>query len=708
MTDACPLTPYRHNPSLALFKSLRLPRTYPKVAQWLFGEPQLPFHSDAPLLTPQVFSGSLALRVHHVYDNIGPVFDPFGIDEQIPSRVLSQPQNIPPIHSHSLPESVPPNLQTSITTDVLFTPAARASPTIIVGYSLTTGNAFDPKQTPLQSGTFRDKSHLNGRFAYDLDNDHVIIVINSITPLASGILDFTFVGLTRSRFCYTVPNASYGPHCLPTCVLVMSSNLEVKTNQSFLSNDPPMPVPPLHPNDPGIHTTSSISNFQRFHSNHSTNAEEDAPSTCISSISSDHISALNLAPKLTEQYMEDAEALSRDLHELTRNLQGVFTGPYLYRHTYDPTQPNVILSTLCGALTGVHAPPTQRHRHKMVVHAWQEYAAWIFGIPFHAKSPLANKSAEDSLSTNPYKITHLFWPGHTSKRFLETPRRHDAMIQTDVPSEENIRPSNNDGSGLLLDPHDDNFGVNFLSAIENNDDMGVDGLDLGVMINNLDDASPSDVANIAGANVLANNEKVNKTIANNEEQCTLNVNNTNDMGVVEHLVNSITQEEGGNIVSTSNNLCSGMPQTITVPVPVPVAVGVPVPILASGDKKPIEVPVGNRIVKDCRVCHTCKGLIGRKGIALVDEETLLSEKIEAKKRKNRQSAARSNLRRKEREQQQHHELEERKSQVADLTQRKAWLEAENSALRRAASSRGVNVDHLFGARIQKMGSGAND
>lgn len=108
-----------------------------------------------------------------------------------------------------------------------------------------------------------------------------------------------------------------------------------------------------------------------------------------------------------------------------------------------------------------------------------------------------------------------------------------------------------------------------------------------------------------------------------------------------------------------------------------------------------EVPVGNRIVKDRRVCHSCKGFIGRKGVELVDEETMREEKLEANKRNNRQSAARSNLERKEREELQRTELELKKQMVVSLSARQVELREENEFLQRCALERGINLPYNY-------------
>lgn len=77
-----------------LQKSLHLPRAYPRVARWLFGDPHLAFHNNILPLTPQLFSPSATLRTHSVYEGIDAPFDTFGIDEHIPDSDPSHSDTI--------------------------------------------------------------------------------------------------------------------------------------------------------------------------------------------------------------------------------------------------------------------------------------------------------------------------------------------------------------------------------------------------------------------------------------------------------------------------------------------------------------------------------------------------------------------------------------------------------------------------------------
>lgn len=410
MTNFRYATPPPPNPSRSLYKSLRLPRSHSKVATWLFSDSHLPFHEQVPLLTPHAFSTSFAVRVHQHYDGIGPLFDPFGVEDSPPPSVASSASTMSDIASQTFqstvvspPESPSPGSSSSglmpiretqgasITFDLLLTPVAYATPSIVVGYSLTTGNAFDPRMSPIQSGTFRGKAHLNGRFAYDVENDHLILVVNAITPLVSGIVDFTFTGISRDRFFYTVPCAPYGPHRLPSRVLAMFSNVEIKMAT------------------PNNKSPSSDLKFQKFMQRASSTMD------CVPCENE----VANIYQELSQQSLKDVSSLLEGMRSLSQNMRGSFEGPHLRRDIYDPMNGKRILSRLTGGLQAVQIAPNESHRQAMIVYGWSEYCAWAYGLRAQRRTAgLINSATASS------------WPGADYVESAPRGRRH-AAVQTD-------------------------------------------------------------------------------------------------------------------------------------------------------------------------------------------------------------------------------------------------------------------------------------
>lgn len=727
------------DPTRALHKSLRLPRAHSKVARWLFADSHLPFHREAPLLTPHAFSTSFALRIHHSYNDIGPMFDPFGVEDSQPPSVTSaetgpeigavsssaastaselasqtlqsatmemsspasnspspspspqvqqhrqhqkqnqyqhklhmsqhqypsssssgsssaslhdgrtsssaintpqwherfrdrnsqqnnqrkpvsssQPReynqhvnasrsapsmssspspsrhppppnpptsssyqashstysppqaspiyttpqsNSPPIssiyppaqshpHQHQMFSGlqntrsqgvVAPSNHASISIELLLTPVALATPTVIVGYTLTTGQSFNPQLTPMQSGTFRGKAHLNGRFAYDVENDHFLMAINAVTPLVTGIMDFTFTGASRDRFFYTVPCAPYGPHRLPSRVLAMMTNTEVKVT-----------TPPSN-----IFLTPELRSYMKG----PTGSSDCVPTPdAVSAIYGD-------APRAAATGVPN---LVDGMRSLANHMQGLFEGPYLRRDVYDPMNSNRVISRLTGVVTGFKAAPTAAHRRTMVLYGWQEYCAWAYGLRTqHRAAGLISAAAP--------------WPGSDGADNVAKGRRSVA-IQTDAMSDDDTTP------------------VCKCSSNDSNDQIEEE-IDIGDDLDN-------PVAPVAITGQL------------------------------------------------------GLSRSVGVNPPT---------------------------VQERQPCYACNGLVGRTGVTLIDDEQMRVQKLESKREKNRQSAIRSNLRRKKREENQRIELVCNKRRATELGVRRNVLEAENEQLRQNIERNGLLV-----------------
>lgn len=771
--------PKAANPTDTLNKSLRLPRTYPKVAKWLFAEPHLPFHSDAPLLTPHAFTGSAAVRVRHSFQNIGPVFDPFGVDEETTPHVFppSQPSTVKEPQFDFIKPA-------GYIIDLLFTPVARAASGVIVGYSLSSGQSFDRQASHEQSGTFRGKDHLNGRFAYDMDNDHVIVVINGLTPLVSGIIDLSFLGQSRHRFFYTVPNAPYGPSRLPTRVLVMLTGLEIKINPLESDFNDPLLGVPFTSLDPALNGFSKDlpdlrlkdgfiddDNGLNLHTN-SQLTPLDTPHTSRSS------------HQLSKSYAEQLTEIVADLHNLAISMQGVYKGPYMRRDVFDIFDSKRVRSSINGLVAGAHLPPTRDYRRLMAIYAWQGYASWAFGIRSQRRGATLGLFQPDSqlaieqLSHNNFKPAHIVAEE-------PVPDRRNAMTQTDTPQNrsnlnhhvaETLYPSsflspfprNSSGSNNatnLLTPRqfgmDDDHTTNnpttrtcFRSSVASctawteaerakaTHPFEINSIDTSALasdpaiINHTPDSAESDMEPGVMADPAAVLSSMDPSTGRSSTTTAGKFSVPSAQASTSLSLGSATPLTGG-IAPTSGLPPPGMSMAVPMGPATPMFMGIPascgsVPMgsgltpsctpgtcgtpasscmgngsspmgLCSGQvpgplnhstpavgfNSAIKIPINGPIVKDCRTCHWCKGLIGRRGVTLVNDEMIQAEKLEARRRKNRESAMRSIKRRREREEQQRRELDDTKKRVVDLRTRRSKLIAENDYLRVLAASRGL-------------------
>lgn len=772
-------------PSDALYKSLRLPRTYPKVAQWLFAEPHLPFHSNAPLLTPHAFTGSVALRACHSFENITPVFDPFGVDERV----------TPTVANSSAP---PPNLDSDSSkpagyiVDILFTPVARATPGIIVGYSLASGQSFDPYRNPFQSGTFRDKDHLNGRFAYDMDNDHVIIVVNGLTPLVSGIIDLSFLGQSRHRYFYTVPKAPYGPHRLPSRVLVMLTGLEIKvytpdgesdeehlTITSVLSDNPLQP-PDLRLRDGDINDNGGISYQDHPNSNQSGGTRVQPQSYSLS-----------------RNYAEQLSEIVSDLHNLALSMHGVYKGPYMRRDVFDLSNPKKVRSSINGQVSGAHLPPTRDYRRSMAIYAWQGYTSCAYGLRSHRREAqlyLSLHQAQQCLEPRPAQTPDPPPPHPTPPQSSaqespqiseeETPsNRRNATTQTELPefsfddidlkdcqrATESLFSWNSGGSNKPLnsdieeDPVDPAIEmvdiaratariesraasctawtkVGDVEGIRDHEIVSIDtmmpasgpGLPIEATVNQSSNSSANHTDPGGGTNPTELRAGIGTPAAiestSGHANLPIDIESRSACGATPFIEGFAPSLALAVPVGPTSSVFTGMPfngpsvsmrsdglSFCDTGIP---GLGAPAfnmdggqsssmdmrsatingtinsTSLVSGTNTGFGLPINTPITKDRRTYQRSNAPIEGGSPTASNEEEGQAEKVEARRRKNRESAMRCITRRREREEQQSRELADCKEKLMILAARRSRLLAENNFLRKVAASWGLMANNM--------------
>ena len=233
-----------------LRNELILPATNPRVAHWLFSNRNDTYHPDAPLLAPDSFHRAVALSIRHHYStNRGSIHKPDSFAEGI-----SKLMNFPPHVLDLAPDLDINSANTKHGTaavDLLFVPAAMTDG-IMLGYDWAMP-AHIPGNPDVNMDCYpftkSQTTPMLGRYAYDVANRRLTVVINKISHLATGIISMSWddESKSRSRYFFTVPNEQYSFDYLPSKVIICLSNFEIKVKAESLSPSTE-PSTTSHPN----------------------------------------------------------------------------------------------------------------------------------------------------------------------------------------------------------------------------------------------------------------------------------------------------------------------------------------------------------------------------------------------------------------------------------------------------------------------------
>lgn len=621
-----------------LFKSLRLARSSRKVTNWLFSDSLIPYHRNAPQLSASAFAASASLQSSYFLFHFPSHYDPFGVEDGEPNSIPSQSTPHPnPNASDPSPSSDSQFFASS--TDSLLTPVLRVNPSIILGYCIFSGTAFNPVPNSFQPVLLRGKTHFTGRFAYDTDNNHFLFVYNAVSPHHTLLIDFSFTGLSRECSTYTIPYQEYSYENLPTQVLSLLAIVEAKIQPQFS---------PSHS------------------STHSPSSNLPSDSSSLMQIPGNLFHALNHTPEshpipyglpLVDFSNSPSglaqNSLTLDLQNFIHGIIGRCKGPAILRDVLDPQNEHKLVSRVHGAVASVIAQPAAAQHQNMLVHGWQVYSNFAVGL--RSDLMLTARPRSGTGEASEMRETAQALSG-TSEGMMRH-SIHDSISDSD---EEVIRNSK-------LTP---NASSSAGGSISNYVGMN---------------------ANVSAGAVTGMNSGVG-AIAGASERLRVDADAGVDASVGEGGFASVWKEGEGPGGTTqregaeSGDLVTLAPRVTGTEMNGTGRMGSGV---AANSAEDLSLNEGR--VREVRTCHTCKGLIGRRGISLVDEETMRLEKLEAKKRKNRLSAARSNLRRKERETQQHSELQLQQEMLVELTRREEELRAENLRLRHSAVEQGLLV-----------------
>lgn len=208
-----------------LAAAMQTPSEHSWVANWLFTNAAQPFHSTPLTLPPELFENSLAMHLHH--DISSPDICPTDVGYVSTTSSFSgshQSQNLPKfVHTKDL--------------DLLLVPVAKISQ-ITVGYAFIRGMEHTPMQS-MYSELVHGASGKNtappqtvpnvstARFCFHHTRMDYTMVVTGIGGHLMGIVSMRWVSPTaRERSFIIVPNASYGPRCLPSRVLSLQSQTD--------------------------------------------------------------------------------------------------------------------------------------------------------------------------------------------------------------------------------------------------------------------------------------------------------------------------------------------------------------------------------------------------------------------------------------------------------------------------------------------------
>lgn len=364
------------SPARSLHKSLRLPRSSASVAHWLFDQPHLPFQINAPLLSAIAFSGSLTVHIRDIWTDFGQDFDPLSVDQGGPndgSPTASEGSLESDSTSSILADLKSPS--TVMDLNMILTPAMRATPDVLAGYAFCNGPSFNPNWSPSTAGFFRGRTNFTGRFAFDMDNDHIILVFHGVSPKVTAIIDVTSNGLSRNRFIYAVPYIEYGPDDLPSQVLSFMSSSELRSPMDKLC------VRPFYKAS-SQHQTSTNNSELSSESKGTSAAENFRSRNCR-----DNLTAVLNQEKVSgsRAYLKDIEALVSDLDFISPAWEGSYNGRKVMRCTPNLPQLNIRPSQCLGNVTSQYFIPFQDGRREMISDAWRRYSVHAFGMRSHLR-----------------------------------------------------------------------------------------------------------------------------------------------------------------------------------------------------------------------------------------------------------------------------------------------------------------------------------
>lgn len=384
------LAPLFHHPMLSLAtsperllqKSLRLPRTSPNVAHWLFDEPYHTYHSCSPPLTATAFTGSVTIRIQDCWKQFGNAFDPFQSENPTPSTASSNPSHetssdtTSPITNNGDPKVSPSS--TTFDVDMVLTPALRPSDGVVAGYALCTGPSFDGNPQSSRNIFCHGKLNCIGRFAYDSDNDHIILIYHAIAPNITAIIEITSNSLSRNRFIYAVPFAEYHSDNLPSRVITVTSCFELRTSTERHLCQLGVRV---HPNQlsqrPCWTLTASLPSSEDCTcSNNGSDSHADKHDDSCNFRRGQIVDNV-VVPK---GQLAEVNSLVTELNYLTPTWEGTFVGENVIKITN--TFPGVTFSRVhqMGEIISRYYLPSAEDHHRLIFNAWKTYSSEIFGL----------------------------------------------------------------------------------------------------------------------------------------------------------------------------------------------------------------------------------------------------------------------------------------------------------------------------------------
>lgn len=363
-------------PEQSLRKSLRLPRSLAQVAHWMFDEPNQPFHNDAPLLTAHSFTTSLTVQLRDHWQNFGPFFDPFlgDLTSSICGDRSTDEDNVTSTLDGASKDTTAIRSVSVRDLDMVFTPVTYVTPSVVIGYAFCGGPSFDRELVAVPSGTFRGRSHVLGRFAYDVQNDHVVLIFHGLTPYISGLIDITSNGLSRSRSFFGLRHNTCSATHLPKVPLCMTTFIENRTCFESLFSQSSSPCASHNQNDNSSQTQCSHLPDVRLRDGDINDGGG------IFGKPLDDPSIFEDNQELSCRYVGDLLDIASKMNNLTAIMDGAYSACNVHRTVFKSSFAGIISIHQTGSLSTEHFQLPQRARRDVISNVWQLYSSAAFGM----------------------------------------------------------------------------------------------------------------------------------------------------------------------------------------------------------------------------------------------------------------------------------------------------------------------------------------
>lgn len=194
--------------------ALRMASLHDWVADWLFSQSSQIFHPRTAPIPPEAFENSLAIHLRH---NIS-----------TPPHCPRAMRTSSPATQNHLKREDKDAVTVTKDVDLLLVPFVNIDG-ITTGYSFLKGVQEVTTRPPdfIPQRQQPPSEFVSGRFAFDVAKRDFLMIVNSLSPIMTGIVSMRWRDeKSRDRNYFAVPKADYGPGRLPSRVLSVQCQVE--------------------------------------------------------------------------------------------------------------------------------------------------------------------------------------------------------------------------------------------------------------------------------------------------------------------------------------------------------------------------------------------------------------------------------------------------------------------------------------------------